>query len=97
MPVAVPVVSEDRLLELVSCPQCGQMASVEWSRTVCGVVHLKIRCIARDWFLMTADEITYYGSQKLYLTAASTNPVAAESDRPGPTRHTTTPYEETAG
>jgi hypothetical protein len=63
----VPVVSEDRTLELVNCPHCGQVASIEWSRTVHAVVYLKIRCIARHWFLMTAENVTYYPSQDRYV------------------------------
>ena len=45
-------------LELVRCPECGQVASIEWRRTVGGVALWKIRCIARHWFLMPADGVT---------------------------------------
>ncbi|MGH8861050.1 MAG: hypothetical protein ACRDVG_07415 [Jatrophihabitantaceae bacterium] len=45
-------------LELVRCPQCGQIASIEWRRTVHGYAYLKIRCIARHWFLMLDEDVT---------------------------------------
>lgn len=61
--------NEDRPLELVSCPQCGQVASIEWSRTVHGVHYLKIRCIARHWFLMPDEDITYHASDNRYAAA----------------------------
>jgi hypothetical protein len=59
-------VIEDRAVELVSCPHCGHVASVEWSHNVHGVVYLKIRCIGRHWFLMPADDVTYQGSDNRY-------------------------------
>ncbi|MGH3610156.1 MAG: hypothetical protein ACRDRD_19015 [Pseudonocardiaceae bacterium] len=34
-----------------------------------GVVYLKIRCITRHWFLMSAEEITYHGSDNRYPAA----------------------------
>lgn len=65
--------SQERHLELVTCPQCGQVASIEWSHLVNGFVYLKIRCIARHWFLMPAEGVTYYGSEDLYLAAPRTS------------------------
>lgn len=61
--------SQDRTLELVSCPQCGQVASIEWSSTVHANVYLKIRCVARHWFLMPAECVTAYASDNRYTDA----------------------------
>jgi hypothetical protein len=60
-----------RAVELVTCPQCGQVASIEWSRTGSDVIYLKIRCIARHWFLMAADDVSYYGSDTPYSAATT--------------------------
>ena len=44
----------------VSCPACGQPATIEWRDTVAGtsgpVVHVKLRCpVGRHWFLMLEE------------------------------------------
>lgn len=62
----MPIVTAERPLELVSCPECGQVASIEWSSTIRGVVHLKIRCIARHWFLMPGEQLDNYGRVDRY-------------------------------
>jgi hypothetical protein len=57
-------------LELVSCPQCGQVASIEWSRTVREMIYIKVRCVARHWFLMSAEDGTGRASDRPHLPAA---------------------------
>jgi hypothetical protein len=50
-----------RDLELVSCPECGHPAEIEWRDPVASsenaVEYLKIRCVSRHWFLMTSDRL----------------------------------------
>jgi hypothetical protein len=47
--------------DVVTCPECGDLAVVEWSDRVAGaggaVELVKIRCVARHWFLMPADRL----------------------------------------
>jgi hypothetical protein len=47
---------------VVYCPECGMPAWVEWrdvvGSTAGAVVHVKVRCFARHWFLMTEDRLT---------------------------------------
>jgi hypothetical protein len=49
-------------LPVVYCPECGMPAWVEWrdtaGSTAGAVVHVKVRCFARHWFLMTEDRLT---------------------------------------
>lgn len=49
-------------LPVVYCPECGMPAWVEWrdvtGSTAGAVVHVKVRCFARHWFLMTEDGLT---------------------------------------
>jgi hypothetical protein len=49
-------------LPVIYCPECGMPAWVEWrdvlGSTAGAVVHLKVRCFARHWFLMTEDRLT---------------------------------------
>jgi hypothetical protein len=54
---AVDAVNAGRQLEMVHCPECGQVASIEWERAAGGVPLWKIRCIARHWFLMPAEDV----------------------------------------
>jgi hypothetical protein len=46
---------------LVSCPECGQIAAVEWRRRLAGTSgrfdHVKLSCVARHWFLMPAESL----------------------------------------
>jgi hypothetical protein len=53
-------------VSLVACPECGNVASIEWSSWVGESLHLKFRCIERHWFLMLAERVTYYGSGVAY-------------------------------
>lgn len=50
-------------LSLVSCPECSDVASVEWQTWLDGVLHLKLRCLHRHWFFMPADGTTGHGTQ----------------------------------
>jgi hypothetical protein len=49
-------------LQLVYCPECGMPAWVEWrdvvGSTAGAVVHVKVRCFGRHWFLMPEDRLT---------------------------------------
>lgn len=46
-------------MELVWCPECGQVAQVEardvWESTDGPVEHVRVRCLARHLFLMPAE------------------------------------------
>lgn len=48
-------------VEAAYCPECGMPAWVEWRDPTLGaggtVVLAKIRCFARHWFLMPADQV----------------------------------------
>ena len=35
---------------LVTCPECGNVASIEWQSWISDVLHLKLRCVNRHWF-----------------------------------------------
>ncbi len=52
----VPATSHEG--DLVSCPECGAPAIVEWSSTVgttdVPIEHLKIRCVQKHWYLLPA-------------------------------------------
>ena len=56
-PAALPLDSTQR----VSCPDCGQPAWVEWRDVVNStsgpVVHVKVRCLDRHWFLMPESSL----------------------------------------
>lgn len=56
-------------IELVTCPECGDVAALEWQTWISGLLHLKIRCVHRHWFLMLAERITRYGTDPPYLAA----------------------------
>ena len=57
-PAALPTDSTSR----VACPDCGQPAWVEWRDAVKStsgpVVHVKVRCLDRHWFLMPEASLT---------------------------------------
>ncbi len=46
----------DAELITTHCPECGSVAEIEWSASVCGTsgpVRLaKVRCILKHWFLL---------------------------------------------
>ena len=48
--------------DVVRCPECDGVATVEWRSTAAGtngpVEHLKVRCITGHWFLMPAAWLT---------------------------------------
>jgi hypothetical protein len=44
----------------VHCPDCGAVASIEWTSTFGRVQHAKVRCIHRHWFLLPVDLVTEY-------------------------------------
>jgi len=48
--------------EIVTCPECGQPAFVEWRTHIEGtdgpVEHLKILCLDRHWFFLPASTVT---------------------------------------
>jgi hypothetical protein len=53
-------------VELVSCPECANVATIQWESRIAGVLHIKLHCINRHWFLMPADTITCFGTNRLY-------------------------------
>jgi hypothetical protein len=55
--------NEGLSLELVRCPECGSAASVEWRTSLCGVTHLKIRCIERHWYFLPSANVTEFGAE----------------------------------
>ena len=62
----ITAVPTPRDLELVSCPECGHPAEVEWRDPIGvtdGDAYLKIRCVSRHWFLMPSDRLDQPGSQ----------------------------------
>lgn len=50
--------------ELVFCPECGNVATIEWQSWIAGILHVKLHCVNRHWFLMPADTITCFGSDR---------------------------------
>lgn len=48
-------------MELTVCPECGQVAEVEWRERVPAgaedVALVKLRCVLRHWFLMPAGRL----------------------------------------
>jgi hypothetical protein len=66
-------------VELVTCPECGNVASIEWEARNGGLLHAKLRCIDRHWFLMPAEGITCYGTDSPY-SGAMRQAVATERD-----------------
>ncbi len=57
--------TDDELtVELVSCPECRSVASVEWSTRIDGILHLKVRCIHRHWFFLPAARVFPFGSRR---------------------------------
>ncbi len=57
-------VDDDVAVELVRCPECGGVASVEWSTRMSTVLHLKVRCVERHWFFLPADRVIPFGSRR---------------------------------
>ncbi|WP_033287682.1 hypothetical protein [Amycolatopsis jejuensis] len=53
-------------VHLVTCPECGNVATIEWESRIGGVLHAKVHCIDRHWFFMPADPITCFGSDRSY-------------------------------
>jgi hypothetical protein len=57
-PAGVRAPATSREGDLVSCPECGAPAIVEWSSSVgttdAPLEHLKIRCVQKHWFLLPA-------------------------------------------
>lgn len=53
-------------LRLVSCPQCGEPASVEWETSAAGTMtagetrYVKTHCIRRHWFLLPTHMVEKY-------------------------------------
>ena len=48
-------------MDLITCPECGHLAEVEWrdvlDSTDGPVEHARIRCIQRHWFLMPVERL----------------------------------------
>lgn len=47
-------------LDLVRCPECHEVALVEWRDTEVAdgsVALAKVRCLQRHWFLMPAEQL----------------------------------------
>jgi hypothetical protein len=61
-------------LPLVTCPQCGGVASIEWHTTIDQMLHLKVRCIQRHWFLLPADMVSSYPSVQGRPASSSSPP-----------------------
>ena len=57
-PMHDPIANQS--LELVACPDCGSVASIEWQTAIAGVSYLKVRCVARHWFFLPAHLISAY-------------------------------------
>ena len=57
----------DGELDLITCPECSDVASIEWQAWIGDLLHLKIRCIHRHWFLMPAEHISRYGTGIPYV------------------------------
>jgi hypothetical protein len=55
---------DHRTFELVSCPECGNVATIEWESRIAGALYVKLHCINRHWFLMPADTIACFGSDR---------------------------------
>jgi hypothetical protein len=49
-------------MEILDCPTCAAPAEVEWSSSLDSsagpVEHVKIRCVAKHWFLLPRDMLT---------------------------------------
>jgi hypothetical protein len=56
-------------MSLMTCPECSNVASIEWETWIGDVLHLKLWCVNRHWFLMPAERITCYGTDAPYLSA----------------------------
>lgn len=65
-------------IELISCPECGNVATIEWESRIAGVLHVKLHCINRHWFLMPADTITRFGSDRPYRRPRHTDDTATD-------------------
>jgi len=71
--------TDEPAVEFVDCPECGELASIEWQADFCGVTHCKVRCIQRHWFLMPAECLETQLPQGADDTTASVD----LGDRPG--------------
>ncbi|PRZ41696.1 hypothetical protein CLV47_10855 [Antricoccus suffuscus] len=56
----------------MTCPGCGSVASIEWECWISNVLHFKLHCLRRHWFLMPAERICYYGTDIFYRPAPGT-------------------------
>lgn len=77
---------ERTAIELVSCPECGNVATIEWASRLSGVPHVKVRCLERHWFLMPAERITCYGSERPYRDADAPAGCSSARSLPVPDR-----------
>lgn len=68
---------ERAAIELVACPECGNVATIEWESGIAGVLYVKVHCIDRHWFLMLAERITCYGSDSPYRGARHVNGIGS--------------------
>jgi hypothetical protein len=53
---ALNLIREESLMELTTCPECGNAAEIKWrdvlESTDGPIEHVKIVCVERHWFLM---------------------------------------------
>jgi hypothetical protein len=58
--------------ETTSCPECGELAEVEWravlESTDGPVEHAKIRCVRRHWFLLPVASLARPSTTRALLT-----------------------------
>src|SRR3954451_2427205 len=74
---------------IVSCPECGRIAAVEWRRrlhaTPGATDHVKVSCLDRHWFLMPEDQVRAAASPGAPGPAVGAPPAAAVlAEAPGP-------------
>ncbi|OXM43844.1 hypothetical protein [Amycolatopsis alba] len=69
-------------IALVACPECGNVATIEWESRLAGLLHVKVRCIERHWFLMPTDSITCFGTDRPYCGPCRDNGKDADSGSP---------------
>jgi hypothetical protein len=58
----------ENALPLIVCPECGEVASIEWFSTIDQRLYLKTRCVRRRPFLLPGDQVSCYrveGIQRL--------------------------------
>src|SRR5580698_8194484 len=63
---------DESMLTLVSCPQCGECASIEWQAVDAGMHYLKTHCVQGHWFLLPSNLVNRY---------ATTEPVGTTTHR----------------